>query len=461
MPRETRSTVVLRACALIESWVGVKLNGAAPERLYEFLERRASTLGFYDPADYVSHAEKLSIDAPEARRLVNLVTNGLTAFWRDTPQLDAVALAMKQIASNRDTQTHPVSIWCAGCATGEEAYTLSMLAHETTVPTIILGTDVNSDFLSHARDGHYGEWSLRRLDARRAQDYFVHRGDGDYDISASLRQRVYFRQHNLLEQPPLAPSLHGWDLILCRNVLIYFAEFATRRVIENFASVLQHDGYLMLGSSEQLSSYYPEGHRAPFRAAKHGAGFVYRLSATPPGATIHGFPMVGEQDLSYETLRDLASGPPSELDEDTVELDQREAVQELLETGVQYLMKSNDSDSALACFEAAASYDPFVPNAYFLIGLLLRDNARKNAIDALRKALFLNPFHWLASFELARLHEGENEIARARLAYRQTLEGLEANQPLFESEIVADLFGMDDVRARQIYRACQEALSIV
>lgn len=459
MLRETRSTVVLRACALIESWVGVKLNGAAPDRLYEFLERRASTLGFYDPADYVTHAEKLSIDAPEARRLVNLVTNGLTAFWRDAPQLDAVRLAMEQIAQKRDTSAHPLAIWCAGCATGEEAYTLSMIAHEAAVPTIILGTDVNSDFLSHARDGHYGEWSLRRLDARRARDYFVHHDGGTFDIAPALRQRVYFRQHNLLEKPPLAPSLHGWDLILCRNVLIYFAEFATRRVIDNFSEVLQTNGYLMLGSSEQLTSYYPEGHYAPFRATRHGAGFVYRLRATPPGATVHNFPLVIEQDLSYETLRDLANGSSSELDEDTVELDQREAVQELLESGVQHLMNNNDRDSALACFEAAAGYDPFVPNAYFLIGLLLRDNARKHAIDALRKALFLNPLHWLASFELARLHEGENEIARARLAYRQTLEGLDNAQSLFESEVVAALFGIDEQRTRQIRRACQESLS--
>ena len=90
--------LVHQACALIEGWIGMTLSGAAPQRLREFLVRRARTLGFSDVSLYLRDLERSGIDAPEPRRLINLITNGLTAFWRDAPQLDALRLAMTDIA---------------------------------------------------------------------------------------------------------------------------------------------------------------------------------------------------------------------------------------------------------------------------------------------------------------------------------------------------------------------------
>lgn len=444
---------IARACSLIEAWVGVQLRGAAPARLGEFLEQRALAIGMASARDYLAHLEALSPSDPEVVQLINFLTNGLTAFWRDTPQLDAIRLAMMQLATKRDARQHPITIWCAGCATGEEAYTLAMLAEESEVPAVVLGTDINSDFLEHARQGGYGEWSLRRLAPQRVEAHFEQKPDAVFSVSGALRARVSFRKHNLLDLAPRSPSPLGWDLIVCRNVLIYFARDVTRRVIGHFGQALQSDGYLMLGSSEQLSSYYASTHRAPFRAARHGAGFVYRLSATPPGATVYNLPLINEVDASHEALFRSASTPaPHQGDEqETQEMDQPSTVVGLVEAGILHLHR-HDRESAFACFEAALTYDPFMESAYLMLGLLLRTTARRRAIETLRKVLFINPGHWIASFELARLLEHEGDGVRAMRAYEQVLAGIERGEKLFKSEVVAGFFD-DSPEATERLRA--------
>lgn len=452
--------LVARACDLIEGWVGVTLTGAAPHRLRAFLGRRAHALGFHDADSYLEHVEAMALDEPEPRRLINLVTNGLTAFWRDEPQLDAVRLALEQLARSRRARSAPLSIWCAGCSTGEEAYTLRMLTLEAGLPAVILGTDVNTDFLDHARAGVYSPWSLRRLSARRQRDHFIERPGRDFEISPPLRQGLYFRQHNLLDPPPGAPQERGWDILLCRNVLIYFRERATRQVMDRFAEALQPDGYLMLGSSEQLSSYYPRGQIAPFRATRHGAGFVYRLADTPPGRTAYNLPLWAEPDP-------LASLTPargsSDLSKETVELDAEQAVGELIASGMEHLA-ARQRETAMACFEAAAGYDPFTPETYYLIGLMLKGRSPRRAVDTMRKVLFLNPMHWLAAFELARMHQERGEEQRARLACRQALEGIEHSDPqgapLFTLPLIHEYFEPTPRQRDRIRQACQRLLHL-
>ncbi|MEM1347593.1 MAG: protein-glutamate O-methyltransferase CheR, partial [Myxococcota bacterium] len=274
---------VARACTLIEQWIGITLRGAAPHRLREFLERRAQALGYPSAEGYLREIERLSISDPEPRQLVNLVTNGLTTFWRDPPQLDALRVALLGLSKRYKRQ---LTIWCAGCSTGEEAYTVSMICKESGIDAAILGSDINTEFLNHAQSAIYSPWSLRRLDEARQRRWFDTREGGLFSIRQELLENLYFRQHNLLATPPLSPSGEGWDVVMCRNVLIYFREDALYEVLNHFAGAMAPHGYLMFGSSEQLTARLSRRFGPlPFRATRHGEGFVYRLSTTPPGST--------------------------------------------------------------------------------------------------------------------------------------------------------------------------------
>jgi chemotaxis protein methyltransferase CheR len=448
------------ACSIIESWIGVRLHSAAPHRLREFLARRARSLALGSPADYLALLHSAEPTHPERRELVNLVTNGLTAFWRDPPQLDALGSALEELFPGRG---RPLSVWCAGCSTGEEPYTIAMIAAERGVDIDLLATDINTEFLSIARRGRYGAWSLRRLDASRRDLYFED-DDGAWTISPELRASIRFREHNLVEAPPIPPHGEGWDVILCRNVLIYFDLEPTKKVLERFASVLHPDGYLMLGSSEQVPDAWQFAlGGSPLRGARHGQGFVYRLSTTPPGTTIYGL-----ESLRFDELEELARAPvPAAslhppLDEDTAEIDmdQEGPIVTLLDDAVS-CAGARDYEDALALAEAAACYDPFAADAHYLMAALLRQRgSRSRAADALRRVLFLRPSHWLAAFDLAQLLERLGEPDRARRAYLQCLDGMRRlDTPLFERDSVSRLFSRASLHADAVREACDAALA--
>ncbi|MFW5968298.1 MAG: CheR family methyltransferase, partial [Persicimonas sp.] len=146
------NSAVSRASALLSEWTGLELRGATPRRVDEFLKTRAQQLGYDSKSAYVDHLQSLEPDDPESQRLINLVTNGLTAFWRDKPQLDALATVLDKLREGRSND-QPVNVWCAGCSSGEEAYTVAMIADRHDVPTYVLGSDLNTEALASARRG--------------------------------------------------------------------------------------------------------------------------------------------------------------------------------------------------------------------------------------------------------------------------------------------------------------------
>lgn len=437
---QTLTDPLLRSAAqLIAEWTGISLGAAAPHRLVGFLEHRAAALGMRSGWDYLNAARALPADAPERQQLINLVTNGLTAFWRDEPQLDAFHHALNSLATSHTIGGAPIKVWCAGCSTGEEAYTLAMIAQEAQLPLQILGTDLNTDSLEHARQGVYGNWSMRRISPERLQRHFTQLGPDAWEVSPALRAMVQLRRHNLVEPPPRTSGRAAWDIIICRNVLIYFADDALARALTHFASALQPNGYMMVGSSEQL----PDA-GSPFRAARHGAGFVYRLATTPPGRTAYGLPKMPDPAAL------------TRMDEDTLELDAGEVTGDLVQAALQHHLRKQP-EAALACCEAAACYDPFIPALYlFTANILSASGEPRRALEPLRKALFIDPTMWLAALHMAQLYEHLGDAARARTAWRQCLDGMRVDpQPLIDPPALATLFQETIQRRPQLQRAIE------
>ncbi len=416
---EPRLYVVARASEMLSGWTGFEFRDAAPNRLAEFLESRAETLGFDDVSVYLSELAKLPGDADEPQRLINLITNGLTAFWRDEPQLEAFRAVLRDLARIRGPGTR-LNIWCAGCSTGEEAYTIAMVAREERIPVSIYGTDINTDFLSRATAGKYDTWSLRRLDDKRRDRWF--QADGQqWQVRPELAELIEFRRHNLQEPAPLPPQRANWDVILCRNVLIYFGSASTRRVLGHFADAVDpEDGYLILGSSEHLSG----ANEMIFRATRAGDGFVYRSVDTKPGRSVPlDFTTLDKVDPTEEvpTLEAYSS-----LDEETIDFGEDDAVISLLDAGRNHLSVGR-VETGIACFEAATGYDPFVPEVYCLLGHALEGaDAPLEALESFQKALFLDPKLWFAAWRSGALAEQMGDIAVARRAYREVVRTIEA-----------------------------------
>ncbi|MEJ2200668.1 MAG: CheR family methyltransferase, partial [Desulfuromonadaceae bacterium] len=173
-------------------------------------------------------------------------------------------------------------IWSAGCSTGEEPYSLAMLLLEKFPELVdwevhILATDINYQALRQAREGVYGERSLRSTEADYRERYFIPVGDR-FVMAPEVRNLVQFSHLNL--QTGLYPSGYNGtsdvDLLFCRNVMIYFRQETNRKIIERFSRCLRPDGFLFLGQAETLQNLSTQ-----FSSVHCQGGFYYRLLSAP------------------------------------------------------------------------------------------------------------------------------------------------------------------------------------
>jgi chemotaxis protein methyltransferase CheR len=215
------------------------------------------------------------------------LTIGETHFFRIGPQIDALRTVVLPEIVKRRTAARQVNAWSAGCSTGEEPYTLAMLLREQLPPTAgwdirLLATDINDRALETVRRATYGEWSFRGTPDPIRRRYFTPDGS-HWRLVEPIRRMVRFGIMNLLADP--IPSLgkgaapgqptRELDLILCRNVTIYFGAEAVRQVYRRFADALVDDGWLILGPSDPVPEL-----PGPFEPVYLPGAVLWRRSAT-------------------------------------------------------------------------------------------------------------------------------------------------------------------------------------
>jgi chemotaxis protein methyltransferase CheR len=235
LPLEELERVLVRAC-------GVALSPGVRQTLADGFLRAARESGA-GPEVFLRRV--LAGQARAVALLVEHAVVGETYFFRHPEQLAALS---HQLLAQRPLD-RPLRAWSAGCATGEEPYTLAMMlleAGRAAAEDQILGSDVSSRALEAARAGHYGEWSLRQLAPELRTRFFVPAGRR-LAVVPEVRRRVEFRRHNLVrDRPPLG----GFDLILCRNVLVYFTAQTAAAVLTRLADALRPGGWLLVGPLE-------------------------------------------------------------------------------------------------------------------------------------------------------------------------------------------------------------------
>jgi chemotaxis methyl-accepting protein methylase len=202
---------------------------------------------------FEDYARVLERDGAEYDRLVDALTINVTKFYRNRETWDV--LAARLLPALWDVRAGAVRCWSAGCATGEEPYTLAILlleaarARRRAVPAEarVDATDLDPGALAKAEAGVYRAAAFEELPAELAERYF---SPGEpRTVLAAVRDHVRFRRHDLLREPPPAPP---YDLILCRNVVIYFDRSTQERLFDAFADALVPDGCLVLGKVETL-----------------------------------------------------------------------------------------------------------------------------------------------------------------------------------------------------------------
>jgi chemotaxis protein methyltransferase CheR len=187
--------------------------------------------------------------------VVEALLNHETSFYRDRAPFELLLKGALTGLERARQHSKRISIWCAGCSTGQEAYSLAMSFAEDkrrwqgwTID--ILATDVSASAIAQARAGTYSQFEVQRgLAVLQMMRWFEEQGGKQWRISPDLRRAVRFRQHNLLEAPP---ALGRFDIILCRNVLLYFSPETGRAVFERLAEAAAPDAVLMLGAGETV-----------------------------------------------------------------------------------------------------------------------------------------------------------------------------------------------------------------
>ncbi|MDR1648066.1 MAG: chemotaxis protein CheR [Zoogloeaceae bacterium] len=247
---ELRPADFERVRKLIYARAGISLSPSKQDMVYSRLARRLRAKGMKNFSDYLDFLEK-GRDAGEWELFVNSLTTNLTSFFREPHHFPMLAEHLKKIAARRKQ----ISIWCCAASTGEEPYSIAMTVAETFaagsgVQVNCLCSDLDTQVLATAEKGIYSADRVARIPAAQLQRHFQKMTDGNYSANAELRRMMRFTRINLLEANwPVRGTL---DVIFCRNVMIYFDKPTQYKILSRFAPLMQPDGLLFAGHSENF-----------------------------------------------------------------------------------------------------------------------------------------------------------------------------------------------------------------
>lgn len=400
--------------------------------------------------------------------LLSYLTIGETYFFRNEAQFHALRQhILPEIIGRRANgpgAARRLRLWSAGCASGEEPYSLAMLLQDL-VPNIdawsvmILGTDINGLSLARAREALYGDWSFRETPPAARARWFDEEG-GRWRLRAEIRRTVTFSELNLVERsfPAIANGTTGLDLILCRNVTIYFDEPTTRTIVDQLYDALAPGGWLVVGHAEPHAGIYQR-----FETHNFPNAVVYRkpLGAPPfpiPLQLGQHLPLAGERTLPPTALQIVAERTSAARRERTTVpapvADHAAAWQRVdaallrddaaqAEADLKALLRSAPNDPRALCAlarlqanrgdlvsaqqacSAARRHNPLYRDAYYLAALVHElQREWELAVAAYRHAVFLDATLVAAIIGMARAYATLNQPSQAQRCYRNALKQL-------------------------------------
>ncbi|MDX1250754.1 MAG: protein-glutamate O-methyltransferase [Gammaproteobacteria bacterium] len=235
--------------------LGIALADTKRELVYSRLTKRLRQFGMSGFSDYCDLLE--TGDVGELVHFTNAITTNLTSFFRENHHFEALTKTLLPELMKKKSRDRRLRIWSAGCSTGEEPYSIAMSVKET-IPqgshwdVKILATDIDSNVLATASRGVYGVERIGNISKKRLKQWFM-RGRGEHEgmakVSSELQDMITFRRLNLMEEWPVKGC---FDVIFCRNVVIYFDKETQKNLFDRFAEKVDDHGYIIVGHSESL-----------------------------------------------------------------------------------------------------------------------------------------------------------------------------------------------------------------
>ncbi len=450
------------------------------------------------------------VDAPQAGAmemdlLVNSVTVSETHFFRDEAQMDAIFKQVLPQIITRKRILRTLRIWSAGCASGEEPYSLAIMLREL-LPDVdqwaitILATDINTGSLERARQGIYGSWAFREERAKMLRPrYFTSVPNNRFALIPEVKRMVTFSKLNLAEPcyPAYESNTMMMDLIICRNVTIYFDEVTTRWVVDRFYDSLVDNGWLIVGHSEpSVDTYWRYRVRnfpntVLYQRASNTA--MLRAQGTrrlPPSPVI--IPPPPQVAASIKAVQPPAPILPLEasaavipaVPENVKQANPLDHARELLEYGrsedacnILLTMAKHLPDSAavnallgqayanLGNWQEAEKWcrraieqDKLVLDAYYTLALVLQHQGKlTQAIETMKKVIYIDHTYILGHYGLATLYYENNQLQFAQKSLENASRLLQGKP---DEGIIAGSQGITNGRLRSAIISQQQAWSM-
>jgi len=387
----------------------------------------ARDLGFDSVEDCIDSLRSDEWTQQRVEVLARNLTVGETHFFREP---DIFALLeneiLPEIATRKGASDRRLRLWSAGCSSGEEAYSLAMvlarvLARLSGWTGTVLGTDINPLALRKAERGIYGEWSFRESPSWVRERYFRKTSDQRYEIASEIRQMVRFGYHNLVEDdyPALSTHTARLDVILCRNVLLYFSRERAEAVTAKFYRCLNDGGWLIGGTAEHFqapgfSRVSREGRplfkKAGHQVAKPAVRLVPPVEVIVPALATDAPPVVSPAKPAESGMIHEPLGLPADF--------------------ARACANDGLMEEALRHCRAAIQMDKLNAEHYYLHAMILAETESPvEALDALRKALYLEPEFILAHFAMANLSRQLGDVNGGRKHLENTVSLLKKIEP--------------------------------
>jgi chemotaxis protein methyltransferase CheR len=435
--------------------IGLRIPDGAHDRFVGMLRERAKHLAYASLKDYQTFLAGRQA-AEEWEELARVFTCGETFFFRDHGQIDLLRLRLlpELIAQHRNDKT--LRLWSAGCASGEEVYSLAMLV-DMLLPKrdgwniLILGTDIDSAAIARAQRGRYGQWSFRMVPAELQQRYF-HLEGKEWILNERIRRMVTFRVVNLVGEPfPDSASeldsgseRHDMDLILCRNVFIYFNPAAVYAVAAKFAATLREGGYLLTAHTELIGHPVRELESRLFvEGVVYQRAFCQSAVARPvsPAALSVATEVWRAPPVARPLVSLAAKAPPAVVQVTTPAPLQVAPSDEVLLKEARAHADRGEFGLAEQICRRALAVNPLAAAPYFLLAQLAQIKGDFNlAKECLNKAIYLDSRFVAAYLELAALCERADDMPRAQTLRRAALgivRSMPNNEIIVQYEITA------------------------
>ena len=385
------------------------------------LRSAAGDLGFTDTSAFVQWLAAAQISKNEIETLAAHLTVGETFFWRDRRVLEALRdeILPGLVRANRGTDRR-LRIWSAGCSTGEEPYTLAILLSGMADMLkgwniSILATDINAHALRKAAEGAYTHWSFRDTPDRFKSEHFTETADNRFEVLPGLRRMVNFAYLNLAEDvyPSLVNETNALDIIVCRNVLMYFTPELAQKAVERFHRCLLDGGWLVVSPCEVSLTASRLFETVSFPEAvlyrKHGRQEIEINIGTHPILDIAASNKMGSVPLLEVGPGDAAEEAPRD---------------EARSLALLCRIKANEGKltEALELSGQAIASDKLNAGLHYLRAAVLQEQGEVlEAARSLRRALYLDQDYALAHFALGNLALRQGKTAESQRHFENAL----------------------------------------